>query len=144
MTDPKAGRELDAEIAERFMGWRWWRSSITGRRCLFPSEPPEWFTELATGNEPLVGDWDHISLPPYSTSIADAWHVVERLNALGWLVGLEQIDTAQGRQWRTSLDRISPYGIEDEFATTAPLALCRAALRAVEMPNPRSRTAGRQ
>ena len=60
----KAGRELDALVAEKVMGWTWdgktaW--SPTGSRLWMVRKDPYWW------------------LPYYSTDIAAAWEVVEKL-----------------------------------------------------------------
>lgn len=67
----KAGRELDALIAEKVMGW------ILG---------PERITRPDGGSfdAPIHDDWEYkgyrpYSLPPYSTDIAAAWLVIEKL-----------------------------------------------------------------
>lgn len=60
-----AGRELDAMIAESFFDWE--RCPCANPECDF------WVTPIAQG-----GEWD-ASLPYYSTDIADAWLLVEKM-----------------------------------------------------------------
>lgn len=109
----KAGRELDALVAEKVMGWTY---------RTFPD-----------GACPLVKHWycgeQYMLMKSFSTSITDAWQVVEKLNNL-W-------------QGHWSLVRVdgewaiyeNPYDIEGypptAQAMTAPLAICLAALKAV-------------
>lgn len=60
-----AGRELDALVAEKVMGWTWDENtawSPTGSRNARVADGDLWW-------------W----LPPYSTDIAAAWEVVERI-----------------------------------------------------------------
>lgn len=124
-----AGPELDRIVAERVMGWRWRRSNVTGRRALYPADGPwpEWMTESASGAEEECRDHWAASLPPYSTDVAAAWMVVERVEP-----GLSHIGvTAPG--WEVVIYR-APDGGEPveivESGPTAPLAICRAALAA--------------
>ena len=71
-----AGRELDALVAERVMGFRWYVSSSSGCRGIFrPDDRPSWFTTLATDH-----DWQ---VPHYSTDIAAAWGVVDAIVSRG-------------------------------------------------------------
>lgn len=112
------------------MGALWWRSSSSGRRCLYlPGEQPGWMDTRADGTEPLVGDWDWFPfVRPYSTSIADAWTVVEKMRErTGFLLDDQDID---GRPWFASFT-CDEHAEPGERGTTAPLAICRAALKAV-------------
>ena len=131
MTTPKPGPELDARMAE-VMGW------IRG-------DPPEgvfegcaWWRDSA-GCPCLTEDDDGHLRPRYrpgvfwspSTSIADAFEVVEKL----------------GRYWRLFADDQHPDGVgvravfgadkglrlHEAWAPTAPHAICLAALAAVEV-----------
>jgi len=91
----KAGRELDALIAERVMGEMW-------------------------GVGPNLED----TLPHYSTQIADAWLVVEKMRPYFEIY-------CDGGGW------VARFGWADAgtlaaYADTAPLAICLAALKAVE------------
>ena len=92
----EAGRELDALIAEKVMD-----DMLAGIRL---------------DGSPMFDD-----IPHYSTQIANAWLVVEKLrlfvqpSALGWHSGLRG-DIQENHR----------------HANTAPLAICLAALKAVE------------
>lgn len=101
----KAGRELDALIAE----------NVFKRKVVYVGGHPH----LTEGNDNYLGG----DCPHFSTQIADAWLVVEKLPppyTIGryneeWVVTIARDDdTKQGR------------------ADTAPLAICLAALKAVE------------
>lgn len=59
------------------------------------------------------------NIPPYSTSIAAAWEVVEKLAVVGSAVLKKE------NGW------ICVLGLETADANTAPLAICRAALKVV-------------
>lgn len=104
-----AGRELDALVAEKVMGWAP-RDAGAGDRLIY------------------VGAWAHCeSLPHYSTDIAAAWQVVEKLAADGLYV---HVGYCLGR---TEASVNSPLDIIDNaYAPTAPLAICLAALKALE------------
>jgi hypothetical protein len=104
-----AGRELDALIAEKVMGWkvnghdsyyRWWGS------------PPGW-------KEP-----QSVEIPHYSTAIAAAWTVVEKL---GLWVG----PFVKGEWWcfQSVADYLNSRNISK--APSGQLAICRAALTAL-------------
>ena len=67
MENNKAGRELDAQIAEQVMGLQ---------VIVFGSTP----LIYATTKSDEDGKW----LPCYSTSIADAWLVVEKMKETNW------------------------------------------------------------
>jgi len=124
---PAAGRELDALVAERVMGHpgrfvervnindRWW-----DRTTWLPweEEPEKPHGGTAVGQMP----------PRYSTDIETAWKVVERLRT-DWRFLFQE---TPGRKWRamfSSHRRQEAWFMDD--ADTAPLAICRAALKAV-------------
>ena len=124
----KAGRELDALIAEKVMGWEYhdWKTStafeytkycfICGRtkRLHAPVEIDDF---CGTNEAP----------PHYSTQIADAWLVLESLDE--W--ELKRTKYEKGKY----LCKIAPYVGATwylEVADTAPLAICLAALKAIE------------
>ena len=120
MTDPQpdirtAGRDLDAAIAEHVMGWTVNRTSER-----------HWHTVGPTGRERaiLIGrdccagqhQYDTRAFCP-STQIEDAWLVVEKLGPKHMIT----LRRTTGGWW-------AHIGLVDEWATTAPLAICRAAL----------------
>ena len=71
---------------------------------------------------------------PYSTSIAAAWEVVEKLRVKFPLV---KVESRPNQRWQCEVYFPNPSGglpspdIAIEEADTAPLAICRAALKAV-------------
>lgn len=121
-----AGRELDALVAVKVMGWQ-----------MFP-----YFRFLSAGNCELSycppGAEVHIStvreVPPYSTDITAAWRVVERMHESDqWRFALE----FSGRKcnveatfdvWRPEGHRVAKeWGGEQDVA----YVICLAALKAV-------------
>lgn len=111
-TTMATGRELDALVAEKVMGCG---GGEYGENC-------------------QRTDCSHVR--DYSTSIAAAWEVVARLERVP--IGLS---SRMGDSWRLvktfhgpmRLDVMTPGGIvEGPEADTAPLAICRAALKAVQ------------
>lgn len=109
-------RELDLNIAQRLFGWHGEVIWIEGDPYLF--EP--------NVEESESRDFDHI-VESYSTDIAAAWQVVERMRELGWTDG--HLDN---HWWfRNAAD---PLAIRHsgQTATTAPEAIVQAALAALE------------
>ena len=118
-----AGPELDALIAEKVMGWEW---NIRNGQCY----AEHWCSNAAD----CWPEWSP------STDITAAWEVVEKLrnwpNGHYWL-SLSQIAGVRG-EWRSGFSyggmavNHSPKFV---VADTAPLAICRAALKAIT-PSP--------
>jgi hypothetical protein len=144
------GRELDALVAERVMGWRWLPVRfVWDDEPLVYLLPPGGITEDV--NSTTSGAWDENrvwhSMPCYSTDIAAAWEVVEKMQAAGWGWCLEQHENADvptawflraseiGRNARFS----SPEQMEEKRSASGamPHAICIAALKAVghEVPS---------
>lgn len=107
----KPGRELDALVAEKVMGWRWFTDEFNPRPVLVPPGMPR-----------------QSALPSFSTDIAAAWEVVERLRGMEpelswndearcWIVGF----------WKGPSAPSTIHGSSD----SAPNAICLAALKAV-------------
>ena len=153
MPELKAGRELDALVAFHLFGWRWFqKQSYTGEyRCaLYPPDDGLWIRWNFIGFEQIgewpeearrFSDWDrcgsragfrqrpHLGwLPHYSTDIAAVWQVLERLQQQGILAELGAIDS---RGWFASFTASERFSRME--ADTAPLAICLAALCAVEV-----------
>lgn len=96
-----AGRELDAEIATRIMGWRPFKDEWNdGFHC-----PDQW------------RDWQEFQP---STNIADSWAVVEKI-AKDRKITVSSDETAF--LWHCRIT-----GEIFVRAETAPLSICRAAL----------------
>lgn len=114
------GRELDALVAEKVMGWRvdfdsrrhWTElADISLDRLVF-TEP----------NGIFHGEQSINDIPPYSTDVGTAWQVVERMKERG---GCNVLTYPSGvvQCWIN--------GEHHAVANTAPHAICLAALRAI-------------
>lgn len=133
-----AGRELDAEVAEKVMGGRW--LLVKGSSPFLSMELPHVISgrvNVAYRNH-AGGIVPGEHLPEYSTAIADAWQVAERMRSRGALVVLESRNAGgwwarmklieNGRYvWRTADYENDARVVAD----TAPLAICLAALAAL-------------
>lgn len=132
-----AGREMDALVAEKVMG-------LEHREWVPYGAPEGWYPRTAPrlnarddeGNA-IDADGYSSELPFYSTSIADAWQVVEKL-AERHVISVACIIN---RKWRCEIVQAHsmPQQPSAAFADTAPLAICKAALKAcgVEVDSPK-------
>lgn len=98
----EAGSELDKLIAEKVMGWR----VVDDRGSYHAYDGETWLGILA----------DYF---PFSTDIRAAWEVVER-------IGLSVLKINDGWQARRY---VGAYDICSSNDVTAPMAICRAALK---------------
>lgn len=139
----EAGRELDALIAEKVMGGRWDRGALYSHVYV---EPTGWL--LAQRDRERFGDDElHVyegALPYYSTEIAAAWRIVEEISGF---------DTGRDKPWWSMATFYAQRGqigcrvyacppgssifdaddvIAEAIGDTAPHAICRAALQAVD------------
>lgn len=115
MTQYDAGRELDALVAEKVMGWE-------QRLSVEDDANDRWVYQ--TGTKPPYAVARLMDMWHPSTSIADAWLVVEKLG------GNFCLNTPlQTSGWQCVIG--GPH-FADVTASTAPHAICLAALRAVE------------
>lgn len=119
-------RALDAEVHTRVMGLECFERD--GMWC----ERSPLSTDF--GGEPFV-----TQIPDYSSDIAAAWRVVERLMALGWLFHVLTMSdgfVVNARGYKLPADGDWPKAVMDgrfvqEVGDTAALAICLAALEAV-------------
>lgn len=116
----KAGRELDALIAEKVMG--------------LPEPDLKGHTIVPLPDSVRSEAWSKI--PEYSTNIADAWLVVEKLKDkdLHFVFGTVVFDNLGGNRLTKNYGAF--FGalgerIEQIEAETAPLAICLASLKAI-------------
>lgn len=123
--DPTAGRELDVRIAIRIFGWIEHPFELNSEQRVVV--PPDW-TDFSART--WWGREIHRLVPCYSTSMQQAWLVVEKLSQeLGF-----DIDVSSKQGWEYGC-RIAPKGefntprVVFEAAQTAPRAICRAALK---------------
>lgn len=130
VTEVAAGRELDAEVAVRVMGWENLQSGAY----------TPWGRDVCGTDPTHEGGWDGAGrkpIPHYSTKIGDAWLVVEKLKfsviyyegRRKWYVG-----RFDGGIWdHGPIDGdLSPD--PDHGYATAPEAICRAALQHLREP----------
>lgn len=117
-----AGRELDALVAEKVMGWT---------KGLKPWLMPPCFVEC-----------DVVPIPNYSTDIAAAFLVAEKIDLFKNCRSLREnaVGVRDGNTWRKTgyewvVEQVfCPLGDNEIIArgATAPLAICRGALVAAE------------
>lgn len=123
MTDLPPGRELDALVAEKVMGWT---------EVHFEAEWIHWYgsgEEVIPANTfgrhpQAIGD---SIIPRYSTSIADAWKVVGQMRAHGYRLVLWTPLDDDTRIHCTAQFENGHQNIDGE-GESAPHAICRAAL----------------
>ena len=113
MTDVSelTGRELDAAVAEKVMGWELLYKPFSEPIRTSRGWPP------TTTREDVVSGQEPIQVPPYGSDIAAAWPVVEKLDLFGRRGGFVTI--------------LSRWLCGD----TAPEAICHTALEAVRAAN---------
>ncbi len=124
----KPGRELDALIAERVMGFI--RIDITINDEQKPLVTKEWLDEW-DGELSDAYWWGrdiYQSVPHYSTQIADAWLVVEKLRSESIAM---VVSTYGAREYSSCHFLYKGVCSETYWAATAPLAICLAALKAM-------------
>lgn len=120
-----AGRELDALVAERVMGWSNVSLGALGNDAF------GWNPSLR-GHVPPHG---RIPIPCYSTSIQAAWEVAEKLVERRRYLAVQRQAGEYNHTWSACFWEIGENGVlhiisARGVATSAPLAICRAALKA--------------
>lgn len=130
MSEQKASRELDALIAEKVFGqpWRNWPYVVINTRRV---EIETWLPIGESGDNPGGGTCAGQTPPPYSTSIALAWRVVEKLRQRFTRVEIHIVPDGICCMLAVGDDAHENYPVVVE-ANTAALAICRAALAALE------------
>jgi len=125
----EAGREMDSLIAEKVMGWRW---SGENKKWLIPPDDDPRIAWAALWDKKGRPDW----LPDYSTDIADAWQVVEKLHDLGYRVEINS--TCDKGLYDVEVSKSYSNGTVCECVVFQPisLAICRAALLSVMEAQP--------
>lgn len=104
----EAGRELDALVAERVMGGRTLMHNGFSINVLTGESAPEYLD----------------ATPRYSTSIADAWSVVEAMRAKGLALCLEEHDPNYPHAW-TAVKPIKTGNVKLEALELVEVS-CRA------------------
>lgn len=137
-----AGREMDELVAKKVMGHRLVPNLFEGDPTLMMKKDAEVFPEGLKPPSPLFGCEE---IPYYSSIIADAWEVLEKIKAIDLKkhTGLDEADECfvvvwdrATKEWAAgfhTIDGYDPGWIASSriSANTAPLAICRAALKAV-------------
>ncbi len=108
----EAGRELDALVAEKVMG-----------RERFPGDP-----KMLTCRNDGLSCTNPVEPEPYSTDIAAAWQVMERLRDLCHFTVMRQIVPSG---WTVDAVFNDSIFVTSVFNESAPLAICLVALKAV-------------
>lgn len=109
--------DLDIRLA-LLMGAKWWRSSVTGRRCLYmPGREPSWMQTPATGNEPLVSDWHdgRAFVPAFSMVPSVVMSAAEMLRRNGRIRGWSVYSEGYLNEGESpSANVVRPDGVERE------------------------------
>ena len=126
----EVGRELDALVAERVMGWH--IEDAEGHWLLVEKGKGELFCLVGPRIADNSPNWSYWSP---STSISAAWEVWEHMKTkptpqggIYWYTFVEMLE--EGIDWDYPNDCIN---ITDLLGSLNPLAICRAALKAVEL-----------
>jgi hypothetical protein len=114
-------RELDAAIAERVMGWRHKSNGMMHGKV------QQVFIDDRDNTHSIHCGCAEDFNP--SESIEDAWEIVEHFQKLGYMVSVNASGT--GGYWCCMYPPHAGGFIESDTVTTAPEAICRAALAAV-------------
>jgi hypothetical protein len=137
-----AGREMDKLIAEQVMGISMYHyDKGHPDNCYFmlldADGDPVLFAPRFRDAERKTEAEAWQDCPCYSTDIAAAWQVVEKLTADGWGHKhhvYSKYAEMPGWQWTFMQSGKGPNSISGAEAETAPLAICRAALLAIASP----------
>jgi hypothetical protein len=118
-----AGRELDALVAEKVMGW------VEVRKQSIANALGQHVMDDYVG-QPSIGVTQPVLVPRYSSMIQEAWKVADHLRTRSQFVAVLSGMGPQGVQpWICKINRDG--GFLEERADTAPVAICLAALKAV-------------
>ena len=118
-----AGRELDALVAEKVLGWLQVRKQMIANAMGQPVMEDFVGLPTASAASPQL-------IPRYSTMIQEAWKVADALRERSQFVAVLSGLGPQGVQpWICKINRDG--GFIEERADTAPLAICLGALKSV-------------
>ena len=121
-----AGRELDALVAEKVMGME--LLPLKEAPCPYCGDEMRFCGERSRCT--TCGEWRYSPAKEYSTDIAAAWEVVEKLKAGGFSLIAEW--DAHDEMWYVVFSNVSSYKAGE--ADAAPHAICLVALAAVGAP----------
>lgn len=128
-----AGRETDACVAEVVMGWTTSESlpETTQSGYYIVCCDVDWYWVDPDGKHKCSNDSAHGWIPPkFSTDIAAAWMVVEKMHELGFRTDLESGWENLHEYFAWKCKFYKPHYLETHHHETAPLAICLAALKA--------------
>jgi hypothetical protein len=148
-----AGPALNAEVAEKVMGLRFWKEQRGEYALCYADADEPWlrhsfqtreherarYSQVSAAEACRVGFF--VAPPCYSSEIAHAWKVVEKMRELGysWVrVEAEDPPNDKVRPWIAGFHRPKSQDAYWRGADTAPLAICRAALAALASKTPQS------
>ena len=124
--DTLSERERDALVAEKVVGY-----VVTGPReggnvrWVQPPAGEQW----QSGGERVLEK----TCPRYTTDIAAAWEVIEKMKSLGWQVLMDNKNEIDEPGWWVCFEQWEPRQRHASvFMRTAPAAICYAALSALE------------
>lgn len=127
-----AGPELDVLVAQKVMGFEIMRSALQTR---------DGFPTYRHRHPERDWDWMEMAVPQFSTEIAAAWLLVEKLKEIDRAMAVcdrsyGSIKIEGDRPWEAGFingQKLAhdPGQFVQAFGPTAPLAICRAALKAV-------------
>lgn len=122
----EAGRELDALVAEKVMELR---RVEEGNVYFWPS--PEMVEQIRKRHPDVIGV-DYFPAPHYSTDIAAAWQVVDKLTDENEPFPRFCIFWHKELEWGAEFQMTQELFPHRVYADTAALAICQAALKAME------------
>jgi hypothetical protein len=122
-------RELDAEIAEKVMGWTECFKGIEAVENADTTQ--EFFAEIVTGKN-REGKWER--LPYFSTNLDDAWWVVSEMSIRGFRYVVRGYWEGENKHYAAFDDNY--VADSNPLFKAGPCerpaeAICRAALKAV-------------
>lgn len=132
-----AGREMDALVAEFIFYWIWIPSPLnTEQKIIVPTDKSKSDIIIPDSSAWWWGEDIRALVPYYSTDIAAAWQVVEKMSRPDWAWIIESFNLAnedKPRWFACFWGDIDGELCSDASAEadTAPLAICRAALLAI-------------
>lgn len=125
----EVGHKLDALVAEKVMGWKWYHArAFAGNwvNRLIPDDAPAEYLpgKIDTGHQaPFYG-------PNYSHDIKAAWEVVEKMEEGEWqFQASNTIPNSDPIIYEWEFTNVGKRGDALEFSM--PMAICKAALKAV-------------
>lgn len=125
----QAGPELDAQVARRVFArnYRLVPSVCINDRWV---EMPTWLMDHESPESPGAGAHAGMTPPRYSTDIAAAWLVVDKMREQGWMC---MLTIGIGGETMAVFNRPDSPSVVD-VGSTPSLAICSAALAARDVP----------